>query len=88
MRALGHTQASWDNLSGQEPQPESFSSPWIYLNPNEKKAALLLGYTQETWDRVSQSEPQPESYYKYWDELTACGESKDPSNMHTHTPSF
>ena len=70
---LGFTQVSWDDLSGQEPQPWSMRKSWVELSGNEKSAAVLLGYTQTTWDNDSGSEPQPASAVKNWTDLTACG---------------
>ena len=73
---LGFTQVSWDNLSGQEPQPWSSEKAWFELSLNEKAAAVLLGYSQTTWDNNSGSEPQPASAVKSWAELTACIQSE------------
>ena len=70
---LGFTQVSWDDLSGQEPQPWSMRKSWVELSGNEKSAAVLLGYTQTTWDNDSDLEPQPASAVKNWTDLTACG---------------
>ena len=72
---LGYTQVSWDNESGNEPQPLSSNKAWAGLTNNEKTAAGLLGYTETTWDNVSGNEPQPASTDKSWVELTPCGES-------------
>ena len=75
--ALGFTQLSWDNLSGQEPQPSSWMYKfWHELTGNEKAAVTLLGYNKTTWDNDSGSEPQPTSIFKRWDKLTACGEDE------------
>ena len=75
LRALGFTQASWDNLSGQEKQPSSVEKYWDELTDKEKAAATVLGYTATTWDNESGSEPQPASADKSWNELRSCGES-------------
>ena len=73
--ALGFTQVSWDNMSGEEPQPSSWMYKfWDELTDNEKAAVTLLGYSQVSWDNDSGSEPQPASAYKGWSELTSCGE--------------
>ena len=80
---LGYTQASWDNLSGEEKQPWSASKAWHELSTNQKAAALLLGYTQITWENESGSEPQPVSATKSWAELTACGSAE-----HYNIPAF
>ena len=79
LRALGYTQASWDNLSGKEQQPWSTIKFWASLTANEKAAAVLLGYTQTNWDNDSRSEPQPASAAKSWSELTACADGEDLS---------
>ena len=44
-RALGFTQASWDNLSGEENQPSSWKKYWAELTDKEKAAAVVLEYT-------------------------------------------
>ena len=71
---LGYTQASWDNDSGQEPQPFSSYKFWASLSDNEKAAAVLLGYTEKSWDNKSGLEAQPASGAKKWVELTVSGE--------------
>ena len=76
LRALGYTQASWDNLSGKEQQPWSVIKFWASLTANEKAAAAVLGYTQVSWDNASGSEPQPASAAKSWTELTACADGE------------
>ena len=76
---LGFTQVSWDDLSGQEPQPWSMRKFWAQLTANEKAAAVLLGYTQVSWDNDSGLEPQPASAVKSWAELTACADGEDLS---------
>ena len=45
---LGFTQATWDNLSGKEEQPESTDKSWSKLTDTEKAGARLLGYTKKT----------------------------------------
>ena len=72
--ALGFTQGSWDNLSGQEKQPTSSDKYWTALTQHEQAAAIALGYTKTTWDNMSGSEPRPASASKGWSELTSCGE--------------
>ena len=74
LRALGYTQTSWDNLSGDELQPASSIQRWSALTDNEKAAAAVLGYSQKAWDNESGSEPQPDSWDKSWAELTSCGD--------------
>ena len=73
---LGYTQVSWDNLSGQEPQPWSGYKAWYELSLNEQAAVTLLGYTETTWDNESGSERQPASALKGWAELTMCTSGK------------
>ena len=68
---LGYTQVSWDNLSGQEPQPWSWDKFWNELSVNEKAAIVLLGYDEKTWDNDSGMETQPDK--KSWAELSECG---------------
>ena len=63
---LGYTQVSWDNESGEEPQPASYDKFWTELTDEERAAAVSLGYTQAIWD-------QPAAGNKYWAELTSCG---------------
>ena len=72
-RALGYTQASWDNQSGQEIQPDSADKNWADLTASERAAAADLGFTQTSWDNESGSEPQPASEDKYYAQLTDCG---------------
>ena len=74
---LGYTQASWDNLSGQEQQPWSSIKSWASLTDIEKEGAAVLGYTDITWDNDSGSEAQPASANKGWAELSACGDGED-----------
>ena len=66
---LGYTQASWENLSGNEPQPASLLKSWSELTHSERVAAVVLGYTRKIWDNESGSELQPASAYKSWAEL-------------------
>ena len=77
---LGFTQASWDNLSGEEPQPESMIKMWEELTGNEKAAAMVLGYTELTWDDESGYETQPEK--RTWAEMSKCG---NPLSLHYPT---
>ena len=71
---LGYTQVSWDNLSGNEPQPVSHKKFWYELRHSERVAAVLLGYTGKVWDNESGSEPQPASADKHWSELSRCAD--------------
>ena len=63
---LGYTQATWDNMSGEEPQPAAASKSWSEFTDEEKAAGMTLGYSEQSWDGVS----QPASAEKYWAELT------------------
>ena len=72
LRLLGHTPATWDNLSGDEQQPWSSIKHWVHLTESEKAAAVVLGYTAVTWDNKSGAEPQPASANKEWSALSAC----------------
>ena len=74
---FGFNQVTWDNDSGQEPQPPSFNNYWNELTENEKAAAVLLGFTQRSWDNHSGLELQPASLRKTWAGLTACPKSDD-----------
>ena len=71
---LGYTQVSWENLSGNEPQPSSHKKSWSELRHSERVAAVLLGYTGKVWDNESGSEPQPASADKQWSELSPCAD--------------
>ena len=71
---LGYTQVSWENLSGNEPQPSSHKKSWSELRHSERVAAVLLGYTGKVWDNESGSEPQPASADKPWSELSPCAD--------------
>ena len=77
---LGYTQASWDNLSGQETQPDSEDKSWADLTDSERAAAVVLGFTGTSWDNESGSEPQPASENKNWVALTSCGEGMSIAN--------
>ena len=70
---LGFNQVTWDNLSGDETQPDSWGEYWAHLTRRERAAAVTLGYNQTTWDNDSGSEPEPVSESKHWSQLTACG---------------
>ena len=72
-KLLGHTQVSWDNVSGNEQQPWSDEKSWDDLSAAEKSAVLDLGYTAKTWDNASGQEKQPASAKKYWSDLTTSG---------------
>ena len=71
---LGYTQVSWENLSGNEPQPSSHKKSWSELRHSERVAAVVLGYTGKAWDNESGSEPQPASADKQWSELSPCAD--------------
>ena len=62
--SLGYTQVSWDNTSGNEPQPASASAKWTVLTTQDKLAATVLGYTEQTWRTVSVTKKTP------WSDLT------------------
>ena len=62
---LGYTGATWDNMSGEEPQPASSDKFWAELTDEEKEAAGVLGYTRLIWD----TQPPPAGS-KYWADLT------------------
>ena len=62
--SLGYTQASWDNTSGNEPQPASASTKWTALTAQDRLAATVLGYTEQTWRTVSVMKKTP------WSDLT------------------
>ena len=63
---MGYTEASWDNLSGNEAQPASAAKDWAELSSKEKEAASVLGYSQLSWDY-----PWPAAGDKYFAQLTA-----------------
>ena len=71
---LGYTQVSWENLSGNEPQPSSHKKSWSELRHSERVAAVVLGYTGKAWDNESGSETQPASADKQWSELSPCAD--------------
>ena len=75
--ALGYTQVSWENLSGQEQQPYSSFKSWSLLRDDQKAAAAVLEYNQTNWDNKSGMEPQPTSVLKSWAELTVCDDGED-----------
>ena len=66
--ALGYTQVSWDNESGEEQQPLASFLSWAALTDEEKAAGTLLRYTATSWDNLSGSEVVDKS----WRELTSC----------------
>ena len=81
---LGYTQVSWENLSGNEPQPSSHKKSWSELRHSERVAAVLLGYTGKVWDNESGSEPQPASAKKQWSQLSPCAdEGRYADGVHT-----
>ena len=67
-RALGFTQASWDN--GEEPLGDT---NWCGLTHEQRVAGVKLGYTEASWDNLSGKEPQPASDDKFFAELKSCG---------------
>ena len=71
-KVLGFTRVSWDNESGNEPQPITFRKSWALMKHRERQAAKLLGYTKLSWDNDSGEEEQPPSSRKYWKSLTSC----------------
>ena len=54
-KALGYTQTSWDNTSGNEEQPATATKQWSELTQTQKSAAIVLGYTEQTWITISQA---------------------------------
>ena len=77
---LGYTQVSWDNLSGNEPQPAPSNKVWSELTHSERVAAVVLGYTGKSWDNESGFEAQPASVDKQWAELSMpVNESEYPN---------
>ena len=86
---LGYTQVSWENLSGNEPQPSSHTKYWSELRHSERVAAVVLGYTGKVWDNESGSEPRPASVDKQWSELSPCADKGKCANcVHTCLPMF
>ena len=74
-KALGYTQVSWDDVSGNENQPSVGSKSWSQLTAQEKALLTFLGYTAKAWDNVSGEEKQPASWEKPWSDLSVCGEN-------------
>ena len=74
---LGYTEASWNNLSGEQLRPWSTIKSWAHLSAKEEEAAAVLGYDAITWDNESGNEPQPASFFKHWDELTTCDDGEN-----------
>ena len=70
---LGFNEVTWDDLSGEETQPDSWSTHWSELTRRERAAAAILGYNQVTWDNESGNEAKPPSVSKSWSQLTTCG---------------
>ena len=77
--ALGFTQVSWDNDSGEEQQPLTGFLSWAILTDEEKAAASVLGYTATNWNDLSWSAAQPTVVDKSWAELTSCADGEDAS---------
>lgn len=68
---LGYTQVSWDNLSGEEKQPDSMDMDWEELSERERTALDVLGYTRKKWE----DEEEPASMTKGWANLTSSGDT-------------
>ena len=83
-KALGYSQLSWDDKSGNETKPASDNKDWSELSHDERVAAMTLGFTGKTWDNESGKEKQPASEYKTWAELNVCGKFV-PSSQLLHT---
>ena len=62
----------WDNASGKEKRPSSWSADWSALTHKQRMAAVVLGYTGKAWDNDSGKEQQPASKDKFWADLTTC----------------
>ena len=77
--AVGYSQVSWDDDSGEEQQPLASFLSWAALTDREKAAGALLGYTATSWDNLSGSESQPAVGDKAWAELTSCPDGEDSS---------
>ena len=75
--ALGFTQVSWDNESGEEQQPLTGFLTWAVLTDEEKAAASVLGYTATNWNDLSWSAAQPTAVDKAWAELASCADGED-----------
>ena len=75
--ALGYSDQSWDNMSGNEQQPWASIKYWTQLTISEKAAAKALGYNKANWDNESGTEPQPAAGLKGWAELTSCKGGED-----------
>ena len=73
-RTLGYTQASWDNESGNEPQPAANDKGWSEFSDKERAAATVLGYTEFTWDNSPPAMPSSEEK-SFADLTTTCGEN-------------
>ena len=48
--AFGYTEASWDNKSGREAQPNSINRPWDELTMKKRNALKALGLTRASWN--------------------------------------
>ena len=48
--SFGYTEASWDNKSGQEAQPNAISRPWDELTTKKRNALKALGLTRASWN--------------------------------------
>ena len=70
---LGFNEITWDDLSGDETKPDSWSKHWSELSRRERAAAAILGYKQASWDHESGHESTPLSLSKHWSQLTTCG---------------
>ena len=49
-KVFGYTEASWDNKSGQEVQPNSINRPWDELALKKRNALKALGLTRASWN--------------------------------------
>ena len=74
-KALGYTQVSWDNESGNENQPSIDDKSWSEISAQEKALLTFFGYTEKTWDNESGEEERPASWEKPWSDLSVSGEN-------------
>ena len=66
-KALGYTQITWDNLSGNENEPSIVDKYWSEMTAQEKAALTVLGFTAKIWDNHSGREELPASWEKSWE---------------------
>ena len=62
---LGFTEVTWDNCSGEEPQPAAVRKTWDELTDDERTAVEYLGFIKLSWDTRA-----PSSSTKTWAALT------------------